>query len=100
MQSRTAIYLCTYLGRRRLFHECLPLTHGVERVVDEAHVDVDGVHAGDAVLNTDPVSAKVVAVQPLQSGLGVLGRLKLDQAPVLYHPVFDRDLEKIKTGKM
>ena len=90
--------LNTDLCRRRPLHQCLPLSHHVERVVDEAHVDVDRVHPGDAVLDPDPVSGtNLVSVQLLQGGLGLGARLELDQTPVLDDAVLDGNLEwKIK----
>ena len=61
-------------------------------IVDETHVDVNGVNVRNTILNPDWNIVQFSVVQGLHGVLGLLGRVVLHQAPVLQHAVLLRDL--------
>ena len=76
-------------------------------IVDETHVDVNGVNVRNTILNPDWNIVQFSVVQGLHGVLGLLGRVVLHQAPVLEHAVLlsnlryseiSRGLESDKCG--
>ena len=57
-----------------------PVLHGI---VDETHVDIDGVDVWNTILDPDWNIVQPGVAQCLHGGLGLLGSVELHQAPVL-----------------
>ena len=66
-----------------------PVLHGI---VDETHVDIDGVDVWNTILDPDRNIVQFGVLQCLHGVLRLLGGVVLHQAPVLQHSVLLRDL--------
>lgn len=66
-----------------------PVLHGI---VDETHVDIDGVYVWNTILDPDRNIVQFGVLQCLHGVLRLLGGVVLHQAPVLQNSVLLRDL--------